>query len=111
MSNAAGGKIETMRARGTLGDWEVFEDPKTQHHPGAWVLAFLAPTFNRRGDVVGAEVVFIDICPPTPTFDYPLAVDAALEFIDRLRSGAIPRTIEDPKELMEMAFRNARRQR
>lgn len=79
--------------------WDVLLDPRTMKSPDTWFLRF----------TVGGVTRFIDIC--LGTVPWEVAVDAALEFLDRLRTGAIPKSVDDPNELMSMCFRNARRQR
>ena len=60
--------------------------------------------------IKGEESVgFIAICQTRDRFE--LAVDAFLDFIDRLRESRIPRTVEEPATLMDMCMWSARRQR
>lgn len=86
-----------------MATWNVFLDHATPKHPGAWVLEF----FLRPLGTV-SEKRMIDVGPITLSWEQ--AVDASLEFLDRLRTGAIPKSIDDPRELMEMCVRNMRRQ-
>jgi hypothetical protein len=82
-------------------DWDVKLDPKTLNYPGAWYLVVVPSG-------LGPERL-IDIGPETLTYEQ--ATDAALEFMDRLRCRAVPKTLDDPRELMSMCVRNMRRQR
>lgn len=79
--------------------WDVLLDPQTAKSAAMWYLRFTVHGVTR----------YIDIC--IESVPWEVAVDAALEFLDRLRTGAIPKAVEDPNELMSMCFRNARRQR
>lgn len=79
--------------------WNVSLDPQTPKYPATWFLVFTVAGVTR----------YIDIC--LGTVPWEVAVDAGLEFLDRLRTGAIPKAVDDPNELMSMCFRNARRQR
>lgn len=40
-----------------------------------------------------------------------LAIDATLEFLDKLRTRSFPRHITDPKQIMQFCVKRARRQR
>lgn len=65
-----------------------------------WDHTPTSATFDRR---------FIAIMPST--FPWELAVDAFLDFRDRLREGRIPRAITEPADLMDICVSAARRQR
>ena len=44
-------------------------------------------------------------------FTWEQATDAFLDFLDRLRTGRLPRGLTEPRELMEMCVQSTRRQR
>lgn len=90
-------------------NWNVTEDAKTPRWPGAWVLTMLIQRSAMGQGWPSLCERVIDIGPLSLTWEQ--AVDAATEFMDRLRTGAIPKTITEPAELMEMCVRNMRRQR
>lgn len=86
--------------------WEVKEDK------GRWIgrLGYL-DAHSMNGIVVGGTYKdgFIDIMPSS--FDYCLAIDAFLDFRDRLRTGWVPKDCTEPSTLMALAVKSARRQR
>lgn len=90
-----------------VGTWSVIENH------GQWVLNWqgygetLAPNSDRL--CACPECTEIAICPST--FPETLAVDAALEFMDRYIEGRFPREIESEKKAMQFCFQTARRQR
>lgn len=86
-SRSGGGKFDT--------EWVV------QKHRGWWIGSFSTP--------FDIERVFIAIMPAHDPWE--LAVDAFLDFIDRLREGRIPRDVTEPLELMDMCCYASRRQR
>lgn len=77
--------------------WAVYE------YQGMWVgaIGLLTPPTVSTG--------FIKIMQAS--FPYELAVDALLDFMDRLRTGRVPLGLEEPAELMELCVTAARRQR
>lgn len=86
-SRSDGGRFEV--------DWNVTK------YRGWWVGAFTNP--------FDSEWRYVAIMPAHDPWE--LAVDAFLDFIDRLREGRIPRDVTEPLELMDMAVYAAKRQR
>lgn len=74
----------------SMTDWDVTE------HKGEWVA--------RVGDHG-----YISVLPSTIAWE--VAVDALLEFLDKLRTRSFPRGVTDPKEIMKFCARRARRYR
>lgn len=68
-----------------------------------WMLSFL-PDDSGRIDSRHINIM-------STTFPWELAVDAALDFMDRLNERRIPRDVTEPEELMAMCVQAARRQR
>lgn len=89
-------------------NWAVLE------HKGFWI-GRLSVSFQGYGldslkrDLAAVGDRFVAIMPSS--FAEELAIDAFLDFCDRLRSGTLPRGVEDPKELMDICVSAARRQR
>lgn len=83
-----------------------------RQHRGRWVGHFLwRDPLYRNGRNIGGVFydAFVDILPAS--YPYELAVDALLDFMDRLRTGLIPRDATEPGEIMALAVQAARRQR
>lgn len=102
-SKNGGGKIMADRwaqfrfvGDGQTPSWAVSED----HH--WWVL-----TLEGAGCLPGR--VKIDVMPSR--HDGELAIDASLEFLDRLRERRVPKFIECPDALMALCVKAAIRQR
>lgn len=81
--------------------WDVVEDGNY------WVGSFLV------GPCIDCEFCddrrFVSIMPSR--FARELAIDALLDFMDRLRTGRVPQGMTDPDDLMEVCVSAARRQR
>jgi len=84
-------------------NWDVIE------RRGMWVgrIAYRVSEHPVQQRMVSEG--YIQIMPTS--FPEELAIDALLEFIDRLREGRIPRGVTDPEEMMGLAVSAARRQR
>jgi len=78
--------------------WDVQSNARTAPTNPVWML-------HRTG------FASLQIAPVGPGLSWELAVDAALEYMDRVRCGAIPDGVTCPADLMSMCVRNARRQR
>lgn len=90
---------ESKRNGGTFDtEWEV------KKHKGWWIGSFVSPFIVEVGDRH-----FVAVMPAHDPWE--LAVDAFLDFIDRLREGRIPRDVTEPLVLMDMCCYAARRQR
>lgn len=90
-------KSDTMRLINP-DSWEVTEEGEGKK--AVWMLKIECYLGIRRIVICGVD--------RTP---WELAVDAALDWIDRLREGRIPRDLNDPHTLMAICVSAARRQR
>lgn len=71
-------------------DWDVTEVE------GAWVARIGSHGFIRVTSI---------------SAPYEVAVDAVLEFLDKLRERSFPRNVTDPSQIMKFCVKQARRQR
>lgn len=80
--------------------WDVVE------HKGFWIgqLSLVSGTLPFQVDDRWVAVM-------ASSFPWELAVDAFLDFMDRLRSGRLPAGVDSPGELMDICVSAARRQR
>lgn len=108
-SRKDGGKVADAWAdfrflkNGQTPSWSVSEDKRW------WVLALSGPIEHGMVDIRNMERAKIDVMPSRHSGE--LAIDASLEFLDRLREGRVPKFIECPDGLMALCVKAAIRQR
>jgi hypothetical protein len=91
-----------------MADWDVLEKE------GVWIGRLGLPQ-TETGRFIPPELKehrpqrFVAIMPSS--FPWELAVDALLDFMDRLRTFRVPAGIDTPRALMDLCVSAARRQR